>query len=312
LELCHEIIRFKRSKQMREEIFKNTQAMFSALTDEGRIYQPGIMTHIPGVDAYTNGLKPNSTYCFAGLEKSGKSTFLLNLVSNWLVSGNQVGYIATELNEAFYYQSITAIVKASLPKITDSHLKTLLNRFYLIGPDNSKPQESILKDDLYDLDLILNRVERMAFEGCKVIIVDNLTVFKNQSADDWKALKVACQRLISLTRSLKAPVTVLATVHLNNSKLIHNPKFVDVKKLVNQGRAEELFTEPSQVVMRPSTADIYGGSAIKSQFDGVFLFWRPYQMFTRSELRSMTALIIDSFRGDPIVQKNSIKLRLDC
>jgi uridylate kinase len=196
---------------------------------------------------------------------------------------------------------MNGVTRDKLEVARELRSKIIKNMVYA-GTDSGE----LMTDGLVDAEKVLGSIKNQSEEGCKVIIVDNITVFKNQG--NWKTAAKVGQQMVSLTKTLESAVIVVA--HTIPSNVAWNEKAEGLNELIATGREEEMFDRPAVIMLRPSTKDIYGGGGFSSQFDKVILFWRPLQKFDQSHLNSKVAIIIDSDR-DSAEAKGSNLIRLD-
>lgn len=278
----------------------NSDAIFEGLQREKAI--DGVNTGFKRFDKYTQGLRSGCSYLFSGLEKSGKTTFLINIISNMINNGDKVGIVSTELSLKQLSRKFGKInnIDPDSPEEMLKYQKKLMKYFSYVGNENG----DLSKMGMIDVEKMLVKIKELSDDGCRTIFVDNLTVIQNQGT--WQAMSSAGQKIVTLTKQLKSAVVVVAHTKPYNITFKLTPE--GIKTLVSDNRSEEIFDEQAIVITRPTVSDIYGGGGYSSQFDGVILFWRPFQKFNDSHLKGQTAIIIDSLReqaeaeGDNLVK----------
>lgn len=266
----------------------------------------GVDTGFKRFDKYVRGFQSGCSYLFSGLEKSGKTTFLVNMISNMINKGSKVGLVSTELGLTQIARKLGKINKIddSDPEKINAYREKLKWNLDYIGNEGGR----LSTDGVIDVAKLLNEIKNLSESGCKVIFVDNLTVIQNQGT--WQAMSSAGQKIVTLTKQLTSAVVVVA--HTKPHNLSYKETSGGIKDLIAKNRSEEIFEEQAVVILRPSTLDVYGGGGYASQFDGVILFWRPFQKFGAPHLKKQCAVVIDSLRdlsdseGD-----NLIKLEFD-
>ena len=281
-----------------------TDKIINGLIDKRSVH--GVNSGFKRLDKYIRGFQGGCSYLFSGLEKSGKTTFLINIISNMINKKKRVGLVSTELD-------LTQIARklGKINKIDDSDPEKLNDyreklEWYLDYSGNEEGQ--LNTEGLIDVEKLLKQIRQKADAGCEVIFIDNLTVIQNQAT--WQAMSSAGQKIVTLTKQLKCAVVVVAHTKPHNISFKETPN--GVKNLLAENRSEEIFEDQATVIMRPSTIDVYGGGGYASQFDGVILFWRPFQKFGARHLKEQCAVVVDSLRELADSQgSNLVKLKFD-
>lgn len=254
-------------------------------------------TGMSNLDYSLSGFRRSGTYLVAGAEKSGKSSFLMHCVLNFLSQGRKVAIFDTELDSLQFYSRLLALETNRTVKEAESDkegLDEIRKKYFnsLLRFDNSK----LSKDGLFNFDLTIDLAQKSVKElGAEVLIFDNLTTYQSQDKDSKYMVLPACiSKIITLTKSLK--VWSFCVTHLRPSvKTSELPQ--KVGEYIKSKEPEKIFSDSITLIRKPSTADIYGGGQALSQISGTLIIWRPYQEFRDSELlKSICQVIISGFR----------------
>lgn len=257
---------------------------------EGRIF-----TGFNQIDKSTGGLHLGSAYLLAGIEKCGKTSWLLNVVDFNLSQGVRVGYLSTEMS---IVDITTRLVAIRGIKVDELELKRALkiemqNNLSYAGIDNV----DLCVNNVLNLGKTLEQMRLMVVEDkCKFLIYDNLTTFSTQGLSGmagWEVLSGAITKLINLARELNVPLMMV--VHVKESTVFKETR-KNLLKAIRESTPEVIFRDSVTLVSRPTLGDVFGGGASHSQLSGTFLVWRPYMKFDNSEFRAMSAVILDSQR----------------
>lgn len=243
-------------------------------------------------DGITNGFIYANTYLVAGLEKSGKSSWLMYMLQKKLEDGVLVGYVNTELPQLEFTKRMTAYWK-KIPKdtVTHDHMREWTSEFgdrlQYLGVENMPDQAGMIK-----------QVEEFIRSGIECLIFDNITSWgnKSQAKEGWQVMADLIDNLIQVTKRTK--IITFMVIHLRPS-IVENAALRSIKELIKKGEYDQIFTEQAMVVRKPSLSDVYGGGGALSQVSGTILIWRPFQKFTEPHLTRMSAVIAESFRNAP-------------
>lgn len=246
----------------------------------------------------SQGFVIGGTYLVAGCEKSGKSSFLMNMVSTF-ISSNRVGYINTELGDKEFLLRMIGIDKGKTsieveknPTESDIWLNLNDDQLHYAGIN-----DIILKDEI-DFQKLIDTTKDMVFKGCKIICIDNLTTFSNSLVNGkkgWELLGNYLTRVINFAKQNNVLCfVVMHTKPVTNFK--ESPK--GIYQLIKDNETERVFEESINIVTRPTTNDVYGGNA-KTQLTGSILIWRPYQNFYNEKLSNQSLIIFENMRHGP-------------
>lgn len=270
---------------------------FLKTTSDFSVIPTGLKT-LDGV--LKGGLRTKGAYLLAGLEKSGKTAYLLTMVNSLLLNNERIGYIDTELGLialsarlAAIYNNKTVIEVEKDNELVAEWVELFQENFQYAGLDGSG---DLYKDRALDFELTFAKIEQFVNNGAKIIIVDNLTSYavgkSNNSKQEWQILSGYMLRLTAFAKEKN--VSLIFVVHTKKLDFQENPKHI--LKLLKENRAEEILTESVSIVRKPTLSDVYGGGQALSQISGAFLIWRPYQKFSDPKHNVMSQLILESLR----------------
>lgn len=265
------------------EVVKNTR------TKEEDI----VSTGFPTLDKKLNGgLRFGCCYLFTGLEKSGKSSFLLNIINERLMDDKPTGLLSTEMECLSVTQRMLSI--ADLPSSDTSGREYWQSQVETYFTFYGK--EELTTGGKHDFTKFIVAIDEMEKEGIDFVVVDNLTTL-GAEAGDYKVLGNYINRLMTHVKNKN--MALIFVLHVKQSTSFKE-KPEGIIKLVRSGKHEEIMTQSITVVGRPTLADVYGGGQALSQISGgTILLWRPFQKFDSSRFQKMGMLIIDSHRFGP-------------
>lgn len=256
---------------------------------------PRIFTGLPTVDKSTGGLRGGNTYLLAGLEKSGKTSLLINWISHNLEQNKKITFISTEMS---LEEVVTRIA-------TIRGLEISFDNNPERGKLNAQLNENLTffsADDLVvggeglSVKQTVGLAEKSIWDGADLVIVDNLTTFAAQTSDhqpSWFKVAEAITKLVNLAKFSVVPIIIV--LHIKpNTTFKDNPD--GLSKIAKSENPLSIFDDSLTVIKRPSLSDVYGGGGALSQVSGAILLWRPYQKFSKSIYSGDAALILDSMR----------------
>ncbi len=263
------------------------------------------------LDEVTSGFRQGATYIVGGLKKSGKSSFLMNVVSEMLKNGQKVGFINTELSKTQFFERMSAISNGLLLKEVEKHPTYPITWLEENADNFFYGEKKDITDSLgLSIGRTLNLLNTWVMNGANVLVIDNLTTYAAQSTDSkrgWEILASALDRLIDFAKENK--VILFAVVHIKD-QVIFSETPQGIRNLVDKNELETIFDKSIVVNRRPTSSDLYGGGAAKSQISGgILLIWRPYQDFALTDYQRMALLILEDFRDGTLV--NQIKMDFD-
>lgn len=239
------------------------------------------------------GLKRGCCYLFAGIEKSGKSTYLFNVISNSINRSTACGLISTEMNFADVIGRIMSVnnMVGGSPAETRPWRNKVNNFFSFYGSDE------LTIGGKYSFPKILKALDEMNKARVELAIIDNLTSL-GAEAGGYKELGGYISQLFTYVKE-KTKMAVIFVLHVKQDVVFkETPK--GIHELVKSGKAEEVLTESVTIVSRPSLRDVYGGGQALSQITGGALFiWRPFQKFDAETFRKMGLIMVDTHRYGP-------------
>lgn len=245
------------------------------------------------MDRFLGGFRRSNSYLVTGLEKSGKSSWLMKMIQNRLEAGIVVGYINTELPKEEFVQRMTGYWKnKQFSLVTKPEMvewgKTFASKLRYLGVETMPGQEKMLKI-----------VEEFVRDGIECLVFDNITSWGNKlnvSVDGWQVTADLADSLIQLTK--RAEIVSFMVRHLNPS-INENVTKGTLKSMVEKREYWKIFEDQVSVVKRPSTTNVYGGGQISSQMSGTIIIWRPYQKFEQEAVSKRSAIMVESFRHAP-------------
>lgn len=256
-----------------------------------------LSTGIVALDESIIGFRRSGSYLVAGVEKSGKSSFLMLMMVHFLSLNKKVAVFDTELTGLQFFARLAAIENNKTVKEVEEDenlIKETRNKYQgrLLRFDST----TLSKDGKFDVDLTLGLANSVVKQlGAEVLIFDNLTTYQSQnSATTFTDLPAAMTKIITLTKQLK--VWSFVVTHAKDTvKISDIPKAV--QGFIEENEPQKIFSNSIALIRRPTTADIYGGAQAKSQFSGTIIVWRPYQEFRESmNIKRMTLIVVTGFR----------------
>lgn len=239
-----------------------------------------------------SAIRSSSTYLIAGLEKSGKTAFSLNLISNLLLNRRTVGLISTEMTLGDVTDRLITIRGADKDDEKMIRLNTELEMYFnFIG----KGDPQLYKDNKLSLEACVNQIGEWKKEATSAVFFDNITSFSSSmdgNKKGWEIQAASMQKLGNLASELK--IILFLIIHTKNTSLAVDTKRIE--SIIKSDDPGAIFKTEVTVVRRPALADCYGGGAAQSQIMGAFLIWRPFQKFGSVNFKSKTALILESWR----------------
>jgi len=264
-----------------------------------------VLTGIRSLDDSMGGLRGGNTYLLAGLEKSGKTSLLLNWVSSILKEKRKITYISTEMSYKELVGRLATIRGISIDFDNPSEKKLLHQEIeeYLtfVGIDD------LLEEGGISVKKTASTVEKNIWDGGEIIILDNLTTFGSQQTGTeatWIKVAVAITKMVNLAKVNKVPIIIV--LHVKPSTTFQNsPK--GIQEIAKSDNPLKIFEESVTIIGRPSLNDVYGGGGVLSQLSGAILLWRPFQKFSIAKFRGESMLILDSMRHS----ESGVQIRLN-
>ena len=242
------------------------------------------------------GLRLGCCYLFTGLEKSGKSSFIFNILNDRISNDKKTGILSTEMEFDVVIKRMMSI----------SHLDPLSSPFEEINYYRKQLKSNLMfagKDELtnittaksrrYDFSKFLSSINEMEKEGVDLVIVDNLTTL-GAEAGDYKVLGNYTNQLITHVKDKK--MAVIFVIHVKQDTTFRETPD-GIKNMIKTGKVKDIFKDSITVVARPTLKDVYGGGQALSQISGgTIMLWRPFQKFDFPGYQRMGLIIIDSHR----------------
>jgi len=258
-----------------------------------------IKSGFKSIDDVIGGFRTHGTYLIAGNSKSGKSSFLMNLVNTQLKRDRKCTYIDTELTRRNFISRMagilfnqTTLALENNQELMEDWKEVCGKSLFYFGVDE------LQKNNEMRFDTALAYAKESVNSGAKIICFDNLTTFQTslvQGKAGWEILSNCMTKVITFAK--QHDVVCFIVVHTKaNSTYKETPE--GIRNLVKSGKVNEIFTDSITVVARPSVNDVYGASA-KSQLNGSILIWRPLQYFNDPQLSCQADIILQEFRYAP-------------
>lgn len=264
--------------------------------------KPVIYSGFPKLDSSTGGFELSRTYPVAGLEKSGKSTFLMNMVNNMLLVGIKVGIIDTELGHMDFFRRMAAIYSGlheKDPKNNRENINTWVGKFIDTGLLSYCEVKDIIFQGVPSIGRVEAKFDLWIKAGVKVLVFDNITTIQNSLVGDlqgWQVLSVFCCELMKYIQA--RTVVFFPVLHTKSSNLLTSESTEKIKKIMENQNPHEIFEKSVTVNFKPNKSSLYGGSGMLSQITGgILLLWRPYQDFGDPKFQRLSRLILEDFRS---------------
>jgi len=246
------------------------------------------------VDDITGGFRYQNIYLVAGLEKSGKSSWLMNMLQSKLNSGTKIGYVNTEMPILEFSRRMSAYWKEiEYSGVTDELViewsAQFATKFSYLGVENLESQEQMIKD----IGGFVKKVDCLVF--------DNITSWGNKlvkGKEGWQITADLIDQLLKITKQNK--VVTFMVMHMRPDLVVSSTIRANEKAITEFKDSPEIIFEKSEsFVRKPTLADVYGGGSALSQISGAVLIWRPYQKFVSEDMNAYTQIILESFRHSP-------------
>jgi len=259
-----------------------------------------ILSGFSRLDEIIGGFRSGGCYLVGGLEKSGKSSFLMSIANNLLASGRKIGFINTELTDedfaarmaALWTDKTIAETESRPEEIKDWAIKHERLLFYAGIDDLVENGELAFKKTLKLMD-------RFVDGGAKILFLDNLTSYNSQAIggrQGWENLAACISRVVNFAK--QSNVIVFVVIHTKPDTVFSDTP-AGVRSILEDDHPERILKESLTVVRRPSLSDVYGSGGALSQLTGSLLVWRPFQKFDDPDLKKLGLILCDSFRHAP-------------
>lgn len=239
------------------------------------------------------GFRQGCSYLFAGLEKSGKSSFIFNVIHERLMNSKPTGILSTEMEMRDLTSRLMTI--AGVSKDDQSGRDYWKNQVQTYFSFYGKEELTTMTDKglKHDFSKFLKAIDEMEKEGIDFVIVDNLTTL-GAEAGDYKVLGSITNQLTTHIKDKKMAVVYI--IHVKPETAFRDSA-EGVRQMIKDGKPEQVMKESITVVNRPSLKDVYGGGQAHSQISGAaIMLWRPFQKYDSPKFQRMGMLIIDSHR----------------
>ncbi len=252
-----------------------------------------------GIDQVVGGFRYGNVYLIGGIEKSGKSSFLMQMANYMMATGNKISYLNTELPDAEFRTAITASFnkkdKSEVEKdieLQKDWLRLFQDKFYYSGVPNLVEEKS----NTPSFEKLTIKAKEHFKNGVKIFFIDNLSTFANQDSNktSWETLSKCGTRVVNFAKTTNSICFIV--VHAKNNVAFSETP-AGIRSYIQNNEPEKIFDESISVVKRLSSNDLHGGSVFRSQLSGTLLIWRPLQNFAKSKtLPRLTGVILESFR----------------
>lgn len=244
----------------------------------------------------SGGLRRGCCYLFTGLEKSGKSSFLFNVMHERLMDGLPTGIISTEMECEDMTRRLKTIAGLKIDDLSGSfYWKDQLEAFLTFyGKDELTVKTP--KGVRYDFSKFLTAIDEMEKESIELVVIDNLTTL-GAEAGDYKVLGNMVNQLITHVKDKQ--MAIVFVIHVKNDTTFReSPQ--GIRKMIRDGKPESIFEESITVINRPTLKDVYGGGQALSQLSGgAIMLWRPFQKYDSKTFQKLGMIVIDSHRFGP-------------
>lgn len=249
------------------------------------------MSSYKKIDEATGGFEYSNTYVVAGLEKSGKSSFLMKMLQMKLEEGVRIGYVNTEM-PAFEFASKMAgyWLDKKLTQVTDQDVISWTEKF-------SEQFEYLGVESGLGLSAIKPSLEKMVATGVRALVFDNITSWGNKatgSQESWQVITKVMDDLLAVTKN--SQVVSFCVMHTKQDGVVTLKNNKAIAGDLKEGNYDAIFDEGIAVVSRPTLASVYGGGGMLSQISGALLIWRPYQKLDNPDANMRSQIIVESFR----------------
>lgn len=263
------------------------------------------------IDDSIGGFKSGQTFVIGGLKKSGKSSLLMNLADYWIKTGERVGFLNTELGKGQFFQRLSGIASDMLQVEVEKSACIPIDWLGEVKDNFYYAEKADIKDDNgLSLTKTIALFKDWVFAGTKIIILDNLTTFSTGIASGKKGWEILAHTLDTLIDFAKENQIILFVVIHTKDGLVFTETPAGIQKLISDKEPEKIFEKSVTINRRPTSGDLYGGGASKSQVSGgILLLWRPYQDFALEEYKRITMLILEDFRDG--AKETEIRLEFD-
>lgn len=293
----NQLVGRERKKRDEEIVFNIGKKLDFTDNLNDQIAQQTIETFSSGyseIDEVTRGFRYNNVYLVAGLEKSGKSSWLMNMLQNKLNYGTKIGYVNTEMPILEFARRMAAYWKKIKYEAVDDALvlawsREFSGKFSYLGVEQLGDQETMIKD----INSFVKDVDCLVF--------DNITSWGNKLVKGKEGWQVTADLIDQLIRITKQNTIVTFMVMHMRPDIIVNSTVKATEQTIEKYKddPESIFKKSESFIRKPTLADVYGGGSALSQISGAVLIWRPYQKFVSEEMNSYTQIILESFRHSP-------------
>lgn len=256
-----------------------------------------VKTGYKNLDIKLNGgLRHGCCYLFTGLEKSGKSSFIFNILNDRISNDKKTGILSTEMECDAVIKRMMSIagldpLSASFEEI-NYYRKQLNNNLLFFGKDELT-NITTANSRRYDFAKFLKAIDEIEKDGADLVIVDNLTTL-GAEAGDYKVLGNYTNQLITHVKDKE--MAVIFVIHVKQDTTFRETPD-GIRNMIKTGKVKDIFKESITVVARPTLKDVYGGGQALSQISGgTIMLWRPFQKFDFPGYQRMGLIIIDSHR----------------
>ncbi len=253
------------------------------------------------LDSSTGGFEHRQTYVVGGLEKSGKSTFLMNMLDNILKTGIKVGYIDTELGHVDFFRRFAAIysrLHEKDPKNNRANIEQWVKLFVDPRLLFYSEVKDIMAGGVPNVELTKQIFNSWVEAGAKVLVFDNITTIQTivtGESKGWEMLSAFFCELIKYAQEKN--VVLFLVLHTKSKDLLVSESFEKIKKIIENDNPHEIFEKSVTVNHKPNKSSLYGGGMLSQITGGILFLWRPFQDFGNPKYQRLSQLILEDFRS---------------
>ncbi len=293
----------KRDQELMEALGEKTdfkEILFRQLSEQ---VEETFSSDYPEVDEATGGFRYKNLYLVSGLEKSGKSSWLMHMLQNKLNSGIRIGYVNTEMPILEFGRRMTAYWKGITYDEVDDVMvvewsEKFSDKFSYLGVESLNTQKQMIED----INLFVKDIDCLVF--------DNITSWGNKivkGKEGWQVTADLIDQLLTITKNNK--IVTFMVMHMRPDIVVNSSVKVTEQAIKNyKDNPNVIFEKSESFIRKPTLADVYGGGSALSQISGAVLIWRPYQKFVSEEMNSHAQIILESFRHSA---QSSVQVKFD-
>ncbi len=294
-----QITRRELRKRDEDVIFKSIkEENFTDLLKEqiGQQADEVFLTGYRSVDEAIGGFHYYNAYLVSGLEKSGKSSWLMGMLQDRMKKGVRIGFVNTELSIYEFSKRMASYWKNKpMDMIEDEEIVAWADKysshFEYLGVEQLTTQEQMFED----VASFLDRIDCLVF--------DNITSWVNKIKPGFETYQVTGDLLNSLIKiTKKNKIVTFFVLHTKHDVVISSRKTPSFKQIESDPRFAAMEKSMSYV-RQPTVSDVYGGGQALSQISGAVIIWRPYQKLSQTskdhQYDEIAKIVLESMRHSP-------------